>query len=89
MPLEPALQQFVDTVAAQPLPDDLRVLRALSEDALPRLQGTPQPVAHVVEHVLMARDGQPLVLRLYTPAGLSGGGGPSCVTPSCREGGGW
>jgi acetyl esterase len=39
MQLEPALQQFVDAVAAHPLPDDLRELRAISESALPQLQG--------------------------------------------------
>lgn len=56
MQLEPALQQFVDAVASQPLPDDLRELRAISESALPQLQGAPQPVAHVIEHAVIARE---------------------------------
>ena len=41
MLLEPALQQFVDAVAAHPLSVDLRELRAISETALPQLQGVP------------------------------------------------
>ncbi len=38
MLLEAELQQFVDAVAAHPLPDDLRALRAISESTLPQLQ---------------------------------------------------
>ena len=34
MLLEPALQQFVNAVAAHPLPEDLRELRAISESTL-------------------------------------------------------
>lgn len=44
MPLEPALQSFVDAVAAQPLPENLLQLRALSEQALPTLQGDRKSV---------------------------------------------
>ncbi|HDS1550103.1 TPA: alpha/beta hydrolase [Stenotrophomonas maltophilia] len=86
MLLEPALQQFVDAVAAHPLPEDLRELRAISENALPQLQGAPQPVAHVVEHTVIARDGQALELRLYTPQGLSHGPAPALLF---AHGGGW
>lgn len=86
MPLEPALQQFVDAVAAHPLPEDLRELRAISETALPQLQGAPQPVAHMIEHSVVARDGQALEVRLYTPDGLSDGPAPALLF---AHGGGW
>ena len=39
MRLEPELQQFVDAVASQPLPDDLRELRAISEGRCRRCRG--------------------------------------------------
>ncbi len=86
MQLEPALQQFVDAVASQPLPDDLRELRAISESALPQLQGAPQPVAHVIEHAVIARDGHALEVRLYTPEGLPDGPAPALLF---AHGGGW
>lgn len=86
MPLEPALQAFVDAVAAQPLPDDLLELRALSEQALPTLQGATEAVSHVVEHVISARDGHALVVRLYTPAAVSSEPRPALLF---AHGGGW
>ena len=86
MPLEPALQAFVDAVAAQPLPDDLLELRALSEQALPTLQGATEAVSHVVEHVISARDGHALVVRLYTPAANGTGLRPALLF---AHGGGW
>lgn len=86
MQLEPALQQFVDAVAAHPLPEDLRELRAISESALPQLQGAPQPVAHVIEHTVIARDGQALDIRLYTPEGLPDERAPALLF---AHGGGW
>lgn len=86
MPLEPALQAFVDAVAAHPLPDDLLQLRALSEQALPTLQGATEAVAHVVEHVISARDGHALVVRLYTPAASSTAPAPALLF---AHGGGW
>ena len=86
MQLEPALQQFVDAVASQPLPDDLRELRAISEGALPTLQGAPQPVARVIEHTVIARDGHALEVRLYTPEGLLDGPAPALLF---AHGGGW
>lgn len=86
MPLEPALQSFVDAVASQPLPDDLLELRALSEQALPTLQGTTETVAHVVEHVITARDGHALVVRLYTPATVAAAPAPALLF---AHGGGW
>ncbi len=86
MLLEPALQQFVDAVAAHPLPVDLRELRAISETALPQLQGVPQRIAHVVEHTLIARDGHALEVRLYTPEGLRDGPAPALLF---AHGGGW
>lgn len=86
MQLEPALQQFVDAVAAHPLPEELRELRAISESALPQLQGAPQPVAHVIEHTVIARDGQALDVRLYTPEGLPDGPAPALLF---AHGGGW
>lgn len=86
MLLEPALQQFVDAVAAHALPEDLRELRAISESALPQLQGAPQAVAHVVEHTVIARDGHALELRFYTPEGLPDGPVPALLF---AHGGGW
>lgn len=86
MRLEPELQQFVDAVASQPLPDDLRELRAISEGALPTLQGAPQPVACVIEHTVIARDGHALEVRLYTPQGLRDGPSPALLF---AHGGGW
>ncbi|TFZ44286.1 alpha/beta hydrolase [Stenotrophomonas maltophilia] len=86
MQLEPALQQFVDAVAAHPLPEDLRELRAISESALPQLQGAPQPVAHVIEHTVIARDGHALDVRLYTPEGLPDEPAPALLF---AHGGGW
>ena len=86
MLLEPALQQFVDAVAAHALPEDLRELRAISESALPQLQGAPQPVAHVIEHTVIARDGHALELRFYTPEGLPDGPVPALLF---AHGGGW
>ncbi|HDS1580051.1 TPA: alpha/beta hydrolase [Stenotrophomonas maltophilia] len=86
MPLEAGLQQFVDAIAAQSLPDDLRELRAVSERALPQLQGAPPPVAHVIEHTFAARDGQLLQLRLYTPEGQADGPAPALLF---AHGGGW
>lgn len=86
MLLEPALQQFVDAVAAHALPEDLRELRAISENALPQLQGAPQPVAHVIEHTVIARDGHALELRFYTPEGLPDGPVPALLF---AHGGGW
>lgn len=86
MQLEPALQQFVDAVAAHPLPEELRELRAISESALPQLQGAPQPVARVIEHAVIARDGQALEVRLYTPEGLPDGPAPALLF---AHGGGW
>lgn len=86
MLLEPALQQFVDAVAAHALPEDLRELRAISENALPQLQGAPQPVAHVIEHTVIARDGHALELRFYTPEGLPDGPVPALLF---ANGGGW
>lgn len=86
MLLEPALQQFVDAVAVHPLPEDLRELRAISESALPQLQGAPQPVAHVIEHTVIARDGHALDVRLYTPEGLPDGPAPALLF---AHGGGW
>jgi len=86
MPLEPALQSFVDAVAAQPLPDDLLQLRALSEQALPTLQGATEAVSHVVEHVVSARDGHALVVRLYTPAAINTEPRPALLF---AHGGGW
>lgn len=86
MLLEPALQQFVNAVAAHPLPEDLRELRAISESTLPQLQGAPQPVAHVIEHTVIARDGQALVVRLYTPEGLPDDRAPALLF---AHGGGW
>lgn len=86
MLLEAELQQFVDAVAAHPLPDDLRALRAISESTLPQLQGAPQPVAHVIEHTLTTRDGHAVELRLYTPDGLPDGPAPALLF---AHGGGW
>ena len=86
MLLEAELQQFVDAVAAHPLPDDLRALRAISESTLPQLQGAPQAVAHVIEHTLTTRDGHALELRLYTPDGLPDGPAPALLF---AHGGGW
>ncbi|KAG1240101.1 hypothetical protein G6F68_017991 [Rhizopus microsporus] len=86
MPLEAELQQFVDAVAAHPLPDDLRALRAISESTLPQLQGAPQAVAHVIEQTLTTRDGHALELRLYTPDGLPDGPAPALLF---AHGGGW
>ncbi|WP_142806429.1 alpha/beta hydrolase [Stenotrophomonas maltophilia] len=86
MQLEPALQQFVDAVAAHPLPEDLRELRAISESALPQLQGAPLPVTHVIEHAVIARDGHALDVRLYTPEGLPDGPAPALLF---AHGGGW
>lgn len=86
MLLEPALQEFVDAVAAHALPEDLRELRAISESALPQLQGAPQPVAHVIEHTVIARDGHALELRFYTPEGLPDGPVPALLF---AHGGGW
>lgn len=86
MPLEPALQAFVDAVAAQPLPDDLRELRALSEQVLPGLQGPAEPVGRVLEQIVTARDGHALVLRLYVPAHLPAGPAPALLF---AHGGGW
>lgn len=86
MRLEPELQQFVDAAAAHPLPGDLRELRAISEGALPLLQGAPQSVAHVIEHTVIARDGHLLEVRLYTPGGLPDGLAPALLF---AHGGGW
>lgn len=86
MALEPALQRFVDAVAGHPLPDDLRELRAISASALPQLQGLPPPVAHVIERTLIARDGQRLDVRLYTPQQLPDGPAPALLF---AHGGGW
>ncbi|MGE8259106.1 MAG: alpha/beta hydrolase [Stenotrophomonas sp.] len=86
MQLEPALQTFVDTIAAHPLPEDLRQLRVISEEALPQLQGAPQAVARVIEHTLTARDGHPLQVRVYTPEGLPAGPLPALLF---AHGGGW
>ncbi|MBH1449270.1 alpha/beta hydrolase [Stenotrophomonas maltophilia] len=86
MQLEAALQQFVDAIAAHPLPEDLRELRAISESALPQLQGAPQPVARVIEHTVIARDGHALEVRLYTPEGLPDGPAPALLF---AHGGGW
>lgn len=86
MLLEPALQEFVDAVAAHALPEDLRELRAISESALPQLQGAPQAVAHVIEHTVTARDGHALVVRLYTPEGLPDERAPALLF---AHGGGW
>lgn len=86
MLLEPALQEFVDAVAAHALPEDLRELRAISESALPQLQGAPQAVAHVIEHTIIARDGHALELRFYTPEGLPDGPVPALLF---AHGGGW
>lgn len=86
MQLEPALQQFVDAVAAHPLPEELRELRAISESALPQLQGAPQPVAHVIEHTVIARDGQALDVRLYTPEGLPTDQRRPCCSPTAAAG---
>lgn len=86
MRLEPALQRFVDAVAAHPLPVDLRELRAISEAALPQLQGAPQRIAHVVEHTVITRDGQALEVRLYTPEGRPDEPAPALLF---AHGGGW
>lgn len=86
MRLEPELQEFVDAVAAHPLPEDLRHLRAISESALPQLQGAPQPVACVIEHTVIARDGHALEVRLYSPEGLPNGPAPALLF---AHGGGW
>ncbi|HHA2561495.1 alpha/beta hydrolase [Stenotrophomonas maltophilia] len=86
MLLEPALQEFVDAVAAHALPEDLRELRVISESALPQLQGAPQAVAHVIEHTVIARDGHALELRFYTPEGLPDGPVPALLF---AHGGGW
>lgn len=86
MRLEAALQQFVDAVAAHPLPHDLRDLRAISATALPQLQGAPQRVAQVVEYSVTARDGHALEVRLYTPEGLPEGPAPALLF---AHGGGW
>lgn len=86
MRLEAELQQFVDAVAAHPLPEDLRDLRAISATALPQLQGAPQRVAQVVEYSVTARDGHALEVRLYTPEGLPEGPAPALLF---AHGGGW
>lgn len=86
MRLEAVLQQFVDAVAAHPLPHDLRDLRAVSATALPQLQGAPQRVAQVVEYSVTARDGHALEVRLYTPEGLPEGPAPALLF---AHGGGW
>ncbi|KAG1433910.1 hypothetical protein G6F56_014473 [Rhizopus delemar] len=67
MPLEAELQQFVDAVAAHPLPDDLRALRAISESTLPQLQGAPQPCAPVREQKFTTPDGLARPIRISPP----------------------